>query len=396
LWKKAPRSIGADDQSLRMAEEGRRRRYGWMAVVTHHLASRRRGRALHMLDRIIATELPLFEAEPALLEERRLAWLYRINLLREAGRHVEALAWICLECEIFPENVNAAVLRARLKRNLGLDATAAAQPADVRRETTQWPGVAGMRHLKYILDRDVIQPLANPDLYRRYRVDLPNGILLYGPPGCGKTFIARALAEKLRFTFIEVKPSDLASIYVHGTQEKIGELFAKARERRPCMLFFDELDALVPNRAGDSLSHHYAAEVNEFLSQLNEAWKSGVLVVGATNLIDRIDPAILRPGRLDKKFFVGPPDLEARVEVLRLSMTDRPQEPIHWVRVADVMAGYTYAEIQHVVSEAARAALDGGRPITEADLVAAARQNPGALDLTDLGLRVDEEPGHAR
>jgi transitional endoplasmic reticulum ATPase len=170
---------------------------------------------------------------------------------------------------------------------------------------------------------------------------------------------------------------------------KIGELFAQARQRRPCLVFGDELDALVPDRREKGLSHHYAAEVNEFLTQLNDCSKSGVLVIGATNLLTRVDSAILRPGRLDKKFFVGPPDLEARVEVLRLYMADRPQHSITWLRIAEAMAGYTYAEINHVVSEAARMALGAKRPISEDDLLASARHNPSALNLTDLGLKSD-------
>ncbi|MBK8352704.1 MAG: ATP-binding protein [Saprospirales bacterium] len=175
--------------------------------------------------------------------------------------------------------------------------------------TLNWDGVAGMRELKAIFERDIILPLREPAIYKAYKVSLPNGVLLYGPPGCGKTFIARKLAEVLNYNFKEIKPSDLASIYVHGTQDKIGQLFADAKAQAPCMLFLDEIEALVPNRSSGGVSFHYQAEVNEFLVHLNECEKNKILVIGATNLPNLIDPAVRRPGRLDKKIFVAPPDL---------------------------------------------------------------------------------------
>ena len=354
----------------------------WFARLERLLAARRRAEALRLLDRIIEQDMPLFYADPSVREDRRLAWLCRIDLLREWGRISEALAWTCLECELYPHNVSALALKERLKAALHLaeqarrsgNTNSSAQP-----EHSLWRGIAGMRELKAILERDVILPLQEPELYRQYRVDLPNGLLLYGPPGCGKTFIARKLAEILKFEFIEVRPSDLASIYVHGGQEKIGGLFAEARQKAPTLLFFDELDALVPSREEGSVGHHYSAEVNEFLVQLNECWKSKVLVIGATNLLGKVDPAVLRPGRMDKKVFVGPPDLEARVELLKLYMRDRPQDEIDWLELAGGCPRYTSAELEHVVNEAARVALTDRRLITTADIAGALQANPPSV-----------------
>ncbi len=339
----------------------------WRKKLFSYILRHRKSNALRLLNKLIEKPLPLFVGDDQILEERRMAWLFKIDLLREWGRLSEALAWICLECELHPENITAQALKERLKNDLDLIKK---EDANINRATSttecesRWEGVAGMRELKAILERDVILPLQFPELYRKYKVPIPNGILLYGPPGCGKTFFTRKLSEHLGYYFIETKPSDLASIYVHGTQQLIGKLFEEAIANAPCLLFIDEIDAFVPNRGGHNLGHHYSAEVNEFLTQLNECSKRNILVVAATNLIDNIDSAILRPGRMDKKIFVSPPDQEARAEAFKLFMKGRPQETIDWIRLSEYSECYTFAEIEHVVNEAARHALESRVNIT--------------------------------
>jgi hypothetical protein len=293
-----------------------------------------------LLNRIIENDLPLFDAESEIAEDRRVAWLCRIDLFRETGRLTVALAWACLECELHPDNVAAQAVKDELKRltRFGGRPPAGSTPAQTR--IMRWQGLAGMRQLRAELEQDVIAPLLDPELYLHYRIPLPNGILLYGPPGCGKTFIASKLAGIIGFKYFDISPSDLGSVYVHGGQKLIRELFDKARSAAPAMIFFDEFDALVPARDGRA-GHHYDAEVNELLTQLNECAERKILVVAATNRAEKIDRAVLRPGRFDKQFFVGPPDIEARVELFRLYLADRPAIGVDYLKLGQISEGYS-------------------------------------------------------
>lgn len=217
--------------------------------------------------------------------------------------------------------------------------------------------IAGMHELKETLYQDIIRPISEPELYKEYGVSAPNGMLLYGPPGCGKTYIAQKLAEEIGYHYIEIKPSDLASTYIHGTQEKIGQMFKEAEEKAPTLIFIDEVDAVLPNR-DERLNKHISSEVNEFLAQMTNCADRGIFIVAATNRPDNIDPAIMRTGRIDKVIYLSPPDVFAREEMLRLYLRSRPvAEDIDLTDLATAMDGYVSSDIKFLVNEASRLAL---------------------------------------
>ena len=224
--------------------------------------------------------------------------------------------------------------------------------------------IAGMDELKEMLRKRVILILKDKELAERYKLTPPNGMLLYGPPGCGKSFFAEKFAEETGFNFILVKASDLGSIYIHGSQGKIADLFKKAEENAPSVLCFDEFDAFVPSRSGD-LGSNQAGEVNEFLSQLNNCSKRGIFVIATSNRPDKIDPAVLRTGRIDKQVYVPMPDLTARRLMFELYLKDRPCENIDTEALAKKADGYVASDIAYAVNEAATIAAFNNENITQ-------------------------------
>lgn len=224
--------------------------------------------------------------------------------------------------------------------------------------------IAGMEDMKQMLQQRVIFILQDKEIAKQYRLTPPNGMLLYGPPGCGKSFFAEKFAEETGFAFIYVKASDLGSVYIHGTQGKIAELFKLAEKNAPTVLCFDEFDAFVPDRTQD-LGNHHAGEVNEFLSQLNNCSKRGIFVIASTNRPDMVDPAVLRTGRIDKLVYVPLPDYDARREMLALYMKDRPADEINYERLAELSDGYIASDIAYIVNEAATIAAFKREHITQ-------------------------------
>ena len=213
----------------------------------------------------------------------------------------------------------------------------------------------------------------------KYRLLPPNGMLLYGPPGCGKTFFAKKFAEESGFNYFLVNGSDLGSTYIHGTQGKIADLFKKAEMSAPAVICFDEFDSFVPARGSDS-ARNRAEEVNEFLSQLNNCAERGIFVIGTTNRIDMIDPAVLRKGRMDLKYEIPAPDPDTRKAMFALYLKGRPvSEDINLQRLANLTDHYASSDIAFIVNEAAMVAALSDEPITQQALEESIRCNPSSL-----------------
>ncbi|KQX16986.1 AAA family ATPase [Streptomyces sp. Root431] len=243
--------------------------------------------------------------------------------------------------------------------------------------------VGGMEEVKDRLEAAFLAPMRNPELRRLYGKSLRGGLLLYGPPGCGKTFIARAVAGELGANFLTVSLSDVLDMWIGASEKNIHDIFETARRQAPCVVFLDELDALGAKR---SRTHHSGLRnvVNQLLTELDGiasgAGNEGVFVLAATNVPWDVDIALRRPGRLDRTLLVLPPDAAAREAILRYHLRERPIEAIDLGKLVKVTEDFSGADLAHLCETAAEAALlDSARSgavrlITTKDLLGAAKQ----------------------
>jgi transitional endoplasmic reticulum ATPase len=223
-----------------------------------------------------------------------------------------------------------------------------------------WEDIGGLEPVKQLLIEAVEWPLRNADSFKRLGIDSPKGILLYGPPGTGKTMLAKAVANESDANFITVKGSALLSKWYGESEKRVEEIFRRAKQVAPSIIFLDELDALVPVRGGSIGEPHVTERVvNQLLSEMDGLEElRGVVVIGATNRPDIIDPALLRPGRFDELIMVPVPDVEARRKIFQVHLQKMPLakdvDVDELVRLTDQ---YTGADIASVVRKAGRLAL---------------------------------------
>lgn len=250
---------------------------------------------------------------------------------------------------------------------------------DVERPTLRLADVGGMEHVKERLELAFLGPMRNPELARAFGKGLGGGLLLYGPPGCGKTHIARAVAGELGASFFSVGIAEVLDMWVGSSERNLAQVFAAARRNAPCVLFFDEVDALGQKRSHLTNSSSMRNTVNTLLAELDTP-DSGVFVLGATNHPWDVDAALRRPGRFDRMLLVLPPDLPARVAILNHHLRERPLAGVDVGALARATEHFSGADLAHLCATATERALADSmragaiRPIGQADLTAALRE----------------------
>jgi transitional endoplasmic reticulum ATPase len=253
---------------------------------------------------------------------------------------------------------------------------------DSPRPVVRFADVGGHEGIKDKIRKKIILPMQKPSLFQRFRRKAGGGVLMYGPPGCGKTLLARATAGECNYTFLNVQIADVLDMYIGESERKLHALFEKARAAAPAVLFFDEVEALGAKR---STSHDSATSklVSQFLTEMDgfASRNENVLILGATNVPWAVDPAFRRPGRFDRVLFVPPPDRGAREAILRLHLSDRPVAPgLDVDAIAQKTSGYSGADLENVVDTAADAAIESSlatqveTPIQQGHLLAALQE----------------------
>ncbi len=246
----------------------------------------------------------------------------------------------------------------------------------IEKPTIKFEQVGGMESVKEQIRVKIIYPITHAEMFAAYGKKAGGGILMYGPPGCGKTYIARATAGEVKANFVSIGINDVLDMWIGNSERNLHQLFQQARNNRPCVLFFDEVDALGASRSDmrQSAGRHL---VNQFLSEMDGAKSDneGVLILGATNAPWHVDSAFRRPGRFDQVLFVPPPDETAREEILKIALDGKPVENVDLKKVAAKTKDFSGADLGAVVETAVESKLQEAiksgmpSPITTKDLL---------------------------
>lgn len=253
---------------------------------------------------------------------------------------------------------------------------------EIEKPDSAFKDVGGMESVKEEIRLKIIYPLEHAEMYAAYGKKVGGGILMYGPPGCGKTHLARATAGEIKANFLNIGISDVLDMWIGNSERNLHDLFESARRNKPCVLFFDEVDAL-GSRRSDMQKSGGRHLINQFLSELDgvESNNDGLLVLAATNAPWHMDPAFRRPGRFDRILFIPPPDKEARAEILRLECRQKPVADLDYDYLAKLSEGYSGADIKAVVDLAVESKLQEAmkagqlKPLATKDLKAAIKKH---------------------
>ena len=280
-------------------------------------------------------------------------------LCKEAA--MRSLRRILPEINLEEEKVSKEVLqKIKITKNDFTDALKEVRPSALREVLVQipdvsWDDVGGLDELKEELQESIEWPLKHKEAFEYAHVKPPKGVLLYGPPGTGKTLIAKALAKMTESNFISIKGPELLSKWVGESEKGVREIFRKARMAAPCIIFFDEIDALVPKRgSGGSDSHVTENIVSQILTEIDGLEElNNVLIIGATNRLDIVDPALLRPGRFDRVIEVPNPNIKGIEMIFKIHTKDKPlSEDVNLKTISELSKGFSGAEIEEVCNRA--------------------------------------------
>ncbi len=309
--------------------------------------------------------------------------LYAKGLLKEGliAKAIEAYkSALAIDPSYFDEELDSQLRQ----RGSGETITPEEEPDErfLEKPTINFSDVGGMDDVKKEIELKIIKPLLHPELYKAYGKKIGGGILLYGPPGCGKTFIAKATAGQVNAKFISIGLNDILDMWIGNSEKNLHELFELARQNAPCVLFIDEIDALGASRSDmkQSAGRHL---INQFLQELDgiEHSNEGVLIIGATNTPWNLDPAFRRPGRFDRIVFVAPPDATTRASILELKLKNKPTGTIDLKAVAKKAESYSGADIDAIIDLAIEQKLEASfkdgipQPLETKDLVSALKKH---------------------